>query len=151
MTGTATVFNTNDLAPAISGDGRYIAFSSRFGFNINDIDNLEDIYVYDALTRGFTLVSNPNLIAQADTPELGASFRPTIATNPFDPNHFRVAFEASDAAGANGNKLKDIFLFDSELQSISRISAGINAGQATTEFLPSKRHRLEMMATSIKP
>jgi hypothetical protein len=98
--------NDPSYNPAISGDGRYIAFNS-YAFNLvaGDTNNASDVFVRDTLLGTTTRVSVSSGGAEAN----GASILPTLSAN-----GLRVAFisDASNLVGDDTNETMDAFVRD---------------------------------------
>lgn len=88
--------NTGGYLPALSVDGRYVAFSSPYAFEAGDTNNREDVYVHDRNTGATNRVSLTSAGAQTDR----YSQNPTFST---DGRY--VAFQTfpliTDPIGAN--------------------------------------------------
>lgn len=106
----------NSSQPAISADGRYIAFSS-YATNLvpNDTNNVADIFVYDQQTHQITCVS----LDSQGSPSNGNSYNPTLSNN----GHL-IAFEseATNLVPDDTNKASDIFLYDIDTKQVQRVS-----------------------------
>ncbi len=114
---------SNELStnPAISADGRYVAFES-------DADNLvtgdtnvtTDVFVHDRQTGATTRVSVSSSGEQADR----WSLRPSISA---DGRY--VAFEspASNLVAGDGNDTSDIFVHDRQTGATTRVSLSSSA------------------------
>src|SRR6185369_12632827 len=78
ISASATGFEANDASqqPALSGDGRYVAFAS-LAANLVDGDSnqLRDVFVRDRVTSTTTRVSVSSTGGQSD----GASLQPSIS------------------------------------------------------------------------
>jgi len=98
--------NASARNPCISGDGRYVAFSSYASNYVpNDTNETGDVFVYDRLDRTFQLAS------QSSTGELGDDW----SGSPSISEHGRyVAFEshASTFAPAWKSYVADVFVRD---------------------------------------
>jgi Tol biopolymer transport system component len=98
--------NGPSRSPRISGDGRFVAFTS-YASNLvpNDTNSRLDIFVHNRATGETTRVSIASEGAQGNH----ASFNPSIATN----GRF-VAFssEASNLVAGDTNGIQDIFVHD---------------------------------------
>jgi len=122
--------NGASFLPAISGDGRWVAFvSNASDIAAGHVNGVSNIYLYDLQSSTTTLVSRSADGAAGD----GASTRPALsATGRF------VVFE-SDASNLvcgkrcrppdwDVNLLPDVFVFDRDDRSIVRLSADPHAG-----------------------
>ncbi len=122
----------NDVStmPAISADGRSIAFTSRASNLVaRDRNKSSDVFLYDSATGLVTLVSRTPGGGAAS----GASLSPAISA---DGQVIAFLSDASDMACARDclsamddiNLLPDVFVFDRATGAISRVSAGRNGG-----------------------
>jgi Tol biopolymer transport system component len=107
--------NGNSFAPAISGDGRYVAFHS-FASNLvaGDTNNQPDVLVYDRTTRTTTRISAGADGAQSD----GQSLSPSISAD----GRF-VAF-VSQGTGAAGGQGSGVVLCDRQTRKTVQLAAG---------------------------
>jgi Tol biopolymer transport system component len=104
--------------PAISPDGRYVAFSSNANnLSANDADGTKDIYVHDRVTRDSQLVS----IGIDGLPALGDSTNPDISLG-----GGVVTYESTAGNLASGDAalLSDVFAIDVKTLKTSLISRG---------------------------
>ena len=95
-------------APSISGDGRYVAFSS-YATNLtaNDTSIGEDVYVRDLQSGAMTLAS---VSTNGINPGNKDSYLPTISA---DGRYVMFRSKASNlAAGSFGNGIENLFLRD---------------------------------------
>lgn len=107
----------SSLAPAVSGNGRYVAFSS-FASNLapGDANGSADVFVKDLWTGEVILASADAAGAQGN----GSGFSPAISDN-----GRYVAFEsqASNLAPGDTNNEIDIFLKDLRTGALTLVSA----------------------------
>ncbi len=110
--------------PAISADGRFVAFSS-LATDLVPGDNNEklDIFIYDRQAGTTTRVS---VNQQGGDPD-GASVRPVLSAD----GRF-VAFEsdATNLVAEDGNGTWDIFVYDREMGTTTRVSTGQQGGDS---------------------
>jgi len=111
--------------PAVSGNGRYVAFeSSATNLVDGDTNGRKDIFVYDrdAATTVCVSVSDEGTQANADCA------KPSISA---DGRY--VAFESSATNLVDGdtNRRKDIFVFDRETATVERASLAADGTQGT--------------------
>jgi len=130
--------NNSSFEPSVSGDGRFVAFSSSANNLVaGDTNNRSDIFVFDRQNQSVELVSRQTA-ADGGAQSNGESREPSISTD----GRF-VAFRSrgtnlipgalgNPAADVNGSQ-EDIFVFDRQtgsLELISREDAGDGGDQA---------------------
>lgn len=94
------------FTPAISADGRLIAFASAASTLVpGDTNNMEDVFVYDRETGATERVS----LSSADDQGDGASYDPAISA---DGRHVAFTSAASNLTGGDENNELDIFVRD---------------------------------------
>ncbi len=101
----------------ITADGRFIVFSS-FATNLTqvaDVNESEDIFVYDRKTRTTNRVS----ISNSGIDPNSHSFSPSISS---DGRFVAFASQATNLIPGDVNGVSDIFVFDQETQSVQAIS-----------------------------
>ncbi|MBI5137671.1 MAG: PD40 domain-containing protein [Nitrospirae bacterium] len=102
-------------SPAISADGRYVAFMSLSALVNTDTNGVADVYLRDTLAGTTTRVS-PDVF---DGPADGASDAPAISA---DGKYVAFASLASDLVAGDTNGVADIFLRDTLAGTTTRIS-----------------------------
>lgn len=108
--------NDGSNSPAISGDGRYIAFqSSATNLVSNDTNQTVDVFVYDRLTGITSLVSVDSGGVQANQ----ACTRPALSV---DGRYIAFESEATNLVPGSSNTYADIFVRDQVLGLTSRAS-----------------------------
>lgn len=121
-----TAANRSSLYPAISGDGRYVAFQSHaFNLVAGDTNGAEDVFVHDRQTGVTSRVSVGPGGAQAT----GPSSRPAIS----DDGRY-VAFQsgAYDLVPNDTNNTPDIFVRDRQTGTTTRASVATDGAQASS-------------------
>ena len=119
--GTQT--NLNSFAPALSGDGRYVAYSS-YASNLvaDDTNGREDVFVHDRNTGATTRVSVTSDGTQADhrsgTPKISA-----------DGRYITFASEASNLVPGDTNAETDVFVHDRITATTTRVSVASDGTQ----------------------
>ncbi|ARV57483.1 hypothetical protein BZZ01_01495 [Nostocales cyanobacterium HT-58-2] len=120
--------NDVSFSPAISADGRYVAFES-FANNLvaNDTNNIGDIFVYDTQTRTNKRVSIDSQGNQGNN----ESFSPAISAN-----GRYVAFDsyADNLVPADTNGTGDIFVYDTQTLTTKRVSIDSQGNQGNDLF-----------------
>ncbi len=126
----ATAANGISDDPAISADGRYVAFASTapdLVTGVADASGLQDVFLHDRMTGTNALVSHA--AGSALTPANGASSAPVLSAD----GSF-VAFLSKATNGVSGqvdgNEGDDVFLYDRAAGSLELVSHA--AGSATT-------------------
>ncbi len=124
-------------SPAISADGRYVAFESLAALDPRDRNNERDVYVADVMARTTTLVSVTSKGESANA----ASRRPALS----DDGEV-VAFESLASnlgsgpgcprAGSDTNLLPDVYAFDRATRCVTRISGSSSAEWWTLSVAP---------------
>jgi len=116
----------NPSGCAISGDGRYVAFSSLADNLVpGDTNNAADVFLHDRITGTTTRVSVPHIGGQSN----GDSTDPVLSTN-----GRAIAFlsEASNLVAGDSNDVRDVFIrrlgiISSTTSRVSISSAGVQA------------------------
>ena len=112
-------------APAISADGRYVAFESAATDLVagDDPAGITDIFVRDLVAQTTALIS----AAPGDAPRAGASTRPAIS-----PDGTLVAFEsfAPNLVEGDTNLITDVFVYDRASGTTERVSVATDGSQA---------------------
>jgi len=119
-TGALTSANRYSDNPAISPDGRYIAFASDATDLIaEDSNGLRDVFLYDNQTKLVRRLS----VSEQGLAGNGASNHPSISEITQD-NHYYVAFEslANNLVQGDNNGFSDIFVTDTVTSAVVRIS-----------------------------
>ena len=116
VSSAGTEANGTSYKPAISADGRYVAFESvAANLVANDTNSNWDVFVHDTTTGTTSLVS------QSTVGNLGnaASYRPALSSD-----GKWVTFEsfASNLTFFDSNSQRDVFLHDTTLSITSRVS-----------------------------
>lgn len=120
----ATEGNGASEHPAISADGRFIAFASDASNLVaNDGNGRTDVFVHDRTTDVTTLVSRTRSGASGN----GSSLNPAISAN-----GRWVAFEsiASDLVPGDAAGWYDVFLYDRQTGRMERVSVGLRGAEA---------------------
>ncbi|GIK66102.1 MAG: hypothetical protein BroJett018_38960 [Chloroflexota bacterium] len=122
---TSTGLDGDDYSayPAISSDGRYVAFSSAALLVPADSDHFSDIYVYDRQTCTLNLIStNSDGIKGND-----GSFRPSITG---DGRYVTFQSYATNLVNNDANNLMDVFVHDRQTNSTTRVSVATGGAEA---------------------
>ena len=158
QTGSTTLVSRNteggdadgfSVFPSLSADGRFVAFDSdATNLVAGDGNDFTDIFVHDRLTGTTTRVSRNTEGGDPD----GESFFPSLSGN----GRF-VAFEsdAPNLVGDDQNGDTDIFMFDRQTGTTTRVSKSTGGGDTDDEsFNPSisengRRVAFESFATNL--
>jgi Tol biopolymer transport system component len=110
--------NNNSLDPAISADGRYVAFDSD-ATNLVPTDLVadisSDIFVHDRTLNSTERVS----VAIAGAPRDGDSFKPSISA---DGRFVAFYSSATNLVAGDINGVADVFLYDRNADTTTRVS-----------------------------
>ena len=114
----------DSLRPAISGDGRYVAFDSD-AWNLvwGDSNDTFDVYVHDRQTGVTDRVSVDDSGSQSD----GASFRPSLSA---DGRYVAYHSEASNLVSGDTNGASDVVLYDRRSGATRRVSVAGGGAEA---------------------
>jgi Tol biopolymer transport system component len=118
-----TIGNTTSAAPAISGDGRFIAFESNLALVSGDTNGVSDIYVYDRNTRSVSRVS----ASTTGGPANGPSTAPQLST---DGRYVVFTSRASNLVDGDTNSAADVFRHDRTTGETVRVSVTSAGGAA---------------------
>jgi Tol biopolymer transport system component len=114
-------------APAISGDGRYVAFWS-YATNLvpNDTNSCRDVFVYDRSTQLTERVSVDSAGAQANA----ESADPALSG---DGRYVAFWSDATQLVGGDTNGARDVFVHDRQFGTTERVSVDSSGAQANGE------------------
>lgn len=110
--------------PAISADGRFIAFDSALPLVADDTNNASDVYVYDRNTRAISRASVASTGSQAH----GSSVAPQLSA---DGRYVVFTSTAADLVPDDTNNASDVFRHDRVTGQTLRISVAGDGHQAT--------------------
>jgi Tol biopolymer transport system component len=115
--------NGRSFVPAISADGRFVAFYSEASNLVSDDTNAaRDVFVRNVQTRETTRVSLSNAGAQAN----GDSFAPAISA---DGRYVAFASAATNLVDGDTNDVNDVFVRDRQTNTTTRVSVGVDGAQ----------------------
>ena len=119
----------DSLRPAISVDGRYVAFDSD-AWNLvwGDTNDVFDVFVHDRQTGITTRVSLDDSGSQSD----GASLRPSLSA---DGRYVAYFSDASNLVAGDTNGASDVILFDRLSGATKRVSVAGGGGEANGSSL----------------
>ena len=119
--------NEASVSPAISPDGRLVAFHSLASNLVpGDTNGQRDCFVHDRITRQTELVS----VGLAGAPADGESFSPFLSE---DGRYVSVWSEASNLVEGDTNDCADIFVRDRQAGTTVRASLAWDGSQAINE------------------
>jgi Tol biopolymer transport system component len=119
--------NGNSFGPAISADGRYVAyFSSASNLVPGDTNDANDVFVYDRLTGTAERVSIDG--SGNETNQFEGSNQPTISA---DGRYVAFASSASNLVPGDTNNAEDIFVRDRLTGTTERDSVDSSGNEAT--------------------
>jgi hypothetical protein len=116
--------NGTSTDPAISGNAQFIAFTSTATNLVpGDTNNANDIFVADRLTGTVSRVSVRTDGGQAND----GSFHPAIS---FDGRFVAFSSRATNLVSGDTNGAQDVFVYDRQTATVTRVSVRSNGGQA---------------------
>jgi Tol biopolymer transport system component len=117
--------SATDSPPALSGDGRIVAFSSAAtNLVTEDTNTAGDVFVYDRARKETTRISVGAVGAQATG---GDSYSPSIST---DGRYVVFSSDATDLVADDTNSATDVFVHDRQAKTTVRVSVGPGGAQA---------------------
>lgn len=116
--------NSNAFTPAISGNGRYLAFATAQALVDDDTDGFIDIYLYDRSTATLKRVSVATGGGQAN----GDSLRPDLSA---DGRYISFESGATNLVPGDTNGRSDVFRHDRVTGETVRVSVATGGGQAS--------------------
>ncbi|MFK8112396.1 MAG: S8 family serine peptidase, partial [Rubripirellula sp.] len=122
--------NGSSTRPDVSDDGRFVVFeSSASNLIAGDTNGVGDIFVFDVQSGGIERVSVGAGNLQAD----GSSQAPTISG---DGRYVTYESAASNLVAGDTNSGNDVFLFDRQLGTTTRVSRSFNgSSESNGDFL----------------
>ena len=128
--------NFASVVPALSADGRYVAFATAASNLVpHDTNGLEDVFVRDRRTGKTTRVSVTSRERQATgSPTHTGSNAPLISG---DGRYVAFHSDASNLVPGDTNRVFDIFVRDRLVGETSRVSVSNTGAQANAETLGS--------------
>ncbi len=132
LTGTVTRISTDatgelhkgdSWSPAVSADGRYVAFMSQANDLVaGDTNGKHDIFLKDTTNGAITRISTDAVGAQSK----GDSFAPSISA---DGRFVAFVSRASNLVAGDTNGVADVFRKDTLTGAITRVSTSSSGGQ----------------------
>ena len=135
--GVGSAQNGASSSPALSADGRYVAFESLAGLDPGDRNNDRDVYIFDVTARTTTLVSMTSKGQAANA----ASRRPALSDDGEVVAYQSLASNLGSGpgcprAGSDTNLLPDVYAFDRATRCVARISGSSGAEWWTPSVAP---------------
>jgi Tol biopolymer transport system component len=116
VSGSGAEGNSHSFAPALSADGRLVAFHSHASNLVGgDQNGVDDVFVHDRQTRSTTRVTTA---AGGGDPN-GGSYSPVISA---DGRLVAFLSDASNLVAGDGNGVRDVFVHDRGTGATSRVS-----------------------------
>lgn len=110
--------NSDSFAPSVSGDGRYVAFvSSADNLVDGDHNGVQDVFLYDRQNDTVVRIS----MGYAGSEANGRSNSPVISR---DGRYVAFVSQAGNLVPDDRNGVEDVFLYESQSKTITRISVG---------------------------
>jgi Tol biopolymer transport system component len=121
----ATGFGATSVHPAVSADGRYVAFES-YAPNLvgGDSNGLTDIFLKDTQTGTTTRVSTDSAGIQAS----GGSSFPDVSA---DGRYVAFMSDANNLVASDSNGQADVFVKDTQMGTTTRVSTDSGGAQAS--------------------
>jgi hypothetical protein len=126
LTGSGVPGNDGSFNPAISADGRHVAFDSDASDLVPNDTNLTDVFVRDMHTGATKLVSVASNGAQGND----FSYRPAISA---DGRYVAFSSAASNLVDGDENIARDIFVRDTAAGTTTLVSAASDGTQGNGE------------------
>ncbi len=118
----ANIFSAN--SPAISGDGRYVAFESSASTLVNsDTNDITDIFVFDRQAGQTSRVSVDSAGSEGDSGS-------TAAAISSDGRYVAFRSNATNLVAADANNAGDIFVHDRQTGQTTRVSVSSSGAEA---------------------
>jgi hypothetical protein len=116
--------NDDSVDPAVSGDGRLVAFQSQASNLVaGDTNGVTDVFVHDRFTAATTRVSVASSGAQGN----GSSAQPAISE---DGRYVAFASAATALVPGDTNGVMDVFVHDRVTKTTTRASVSVTGAQA---------------------
>lgn len=116
--------NNDSASPALSSDGRYVAFSSKAtNLVTGDTNSVEDVFVKDRNTGTTTRVS---IAADGTTQGNGISSNPSVSS---DGRYVAFLSAADNLVASDTNGMVDLFVKDTQTGAIQRVSIATDGTQ----------------------
>jgi cysteine-rich repeat protein len=121
---TGLAGNGQSLAPAISADGRFVAFTSdATNLVASDFNHASDVYVHDRQSGVTEMASVSSQGAQGNATSSAVSISPSGRFVAFNSN-------STNLVSGDGNGTTDVFVRDRESGTTERVSVASGGGQS---------------------
>lgn len=125
VAGDGSQANGDSFAPAISGDGRYVVFSSAASNLVpGDTNNANDIFVRDRVANTTTQITYG--LGGGSARANAASYAPAISA---DGNVIAYESDATNLVADDVNGVRDIFVYDRGAGTLSLVSISTTGDQ----------------------
>ena len=129
MNGSGVAGNANSVEPSISGDGRYVAFTSdATNLIANDGNGLRDVFIFDRNSSSIMRVSPSGVEPN------GISHMPYLSR---DGKYLVISSLATNFAVNDTNSFRDIFLYQLSSGILKRINTSATGEQANSDSFAS--------------
>src|SRR5689334_6828652 len=123
VAGDGSQANGDSFAPAISGDGRYVVFSSAASNLVpRDNNNADDIFVRDRVANTTTMIT----LGLGGTGADAGSYAPAISA---DGNVIAFESDATNLVPGDVNGTRDVFAYDRGAGTLSLVSVSTTGVQ----------------------
>jgi Tol biopolymer transport system component len=117
-----------------NSDGRYIAYESEASNLVaNDTNGKQDVFLYDAQSKTTELIS----VGVGGAPANGVSRGPRLSA---DGRFIAYDSEASNLVDGDPSNRVDVFVWDRETRTTTRITAGVATGGASADITADGRY-----------
>lgn len=121
--GSVPALDGASITPAISGDGRFVAFASALRLVAQDTNGVYDVFVRDLQTHQTVRASVASNLSQAN----GNSFHPAIS---LDGRYVAFHSAATNLVDGDTNDVDDVFVHDRQTGQTSRVSVASDGSQS---------------------
>lgn len=114
-------------APAISADGRYVAFVSQAPLDVSDTNGADDVYLHDLQTNTTTRISLGSAGEQGLGPGVGTLYGGAVAISP-DGRYVAMVSHLAGLVPGITSRIDRVYLKDTLTGSLEHVSVGMNGG-----------------------
>ncbi len=146
-----TQVSSNSLFPALSADGRFVAFVSDAKLTADDTNAFQDVYRKDRMTGTVTLVSRADgANGAAGNGGVDSTASPSISA---DGRYVAFSSFASNLAGTDNNGQRDVFVRDTVAGTTTLVSVdglgNLGNGNSTQPHISGNGQFVTFLSTSI--